>query len=104
MHRTSAVSPVGLYFFRRHRRRSSPIGCPEDDVNRTVVEVDRLPFGISQDITVQTLYLSGEQRNMTGGLPAIKTASVRRQSSRGQSANAGSLVTVQGQRPLVDPV
>ncbi len=44
----------------------------EDDVNRTVVLIDRLLNELSGDIERQTLYLSSEQRNMVTMNLAIK--------------------------------
>src|SRR5699024_2298589 len=44
----------------------------EDEVNRTVVLIDRLLNELSEDISRQTTYLSTERRNMTTLSLAIK--------------------------------
>ncbi len=78
----------------------------EDDVNRTVVEVDRLLFDISQDINRQTLYLSGEQRNMMALSLAIKNgemygASLGNRAVSPLTPGSPQANAVVGQRPLV---
>ncbi len=78
----------------------------EDDVNRTVVEVDRLLFDISQDINRQTLYLSGEQRNMMALSLAIKNgemygASLGNRAVSPLTPGSPQANAVAGQRPLV---
>ncbi len=48
------------------------LGLLEDEVNRTVVLIDRLLNEVSEDIERQTVYLSAEQRNMSTISLAIK--------------------------------
>jgi hypothetical protein len=48
------------------------LGILEDEINRTVVLIDRLANELSNDISRQGQYLSGERRNLTALSLAIK--------------------------------
>ncbi len=82
----------------------------EDEVNRTVVLIDRLLNELSEDISRQTTYVSNERRNITTMSLAVKngelygTSLVNRAFAKTQSlasAAAQSSGPQPGERPLV---
>jgi len=82
----------------------------EDEVNRTVVLIDRLLNELSEDVSRQTTYVSNERRNITTMSLAVKngelygTSLVNRAFAQSQalaSATAQSSGPVIGERPLV---
>jgi predicted nucleic acid-binding protein len=82
----------------------------EDEVNRTVVLIDRLLNELSEDVSRQTNYVSNERRNLTTMSLAVKngelygTSLVNRAFAQSQalaSATAQSAGPVVGERPLV---
>ncbi len=82
----------------------------EDEVNRTVVLIDRLLNELSEDVSRQTNYVSNERRNLTTMSLAVKngelygTSLVNRAFAQSQalaSATAQSTGPTAGERPLV---
>jgi hypothetical protein len=82
----------------------------EDEVNRTVVLIDRLLNELSEDISRQTTYVANERRNITTMSLAVKngelygTSLVNRAFAQNQalaSAAAQSSGPTVGERPLV---
>ncbi|NKB54733.1 MAG: hypothetical protein GKS00_00180 [Alphaproteobacteria bacterium] len=82
----------------------------EDEVNRTVVLIDRLLNELSEDVSRQTTYVGNERRNLTTMSLAVKngelygTSLVNRAFAQSQalaSAAAQSAGPVVGERPLV---
>ena len=82
----------------------------EDEVNRTVVLIDRLLNELSEDVSRQTTYVGNERRNLTTMSLAVKngelygTSLVNRAFAQSQalaSATAQSTGPAVGERPLV---
>lgn len=82
----------------------------EDDVNRTVVLIDRVLNELSEDVSRQTTYVGNERRNLTTMSLAVKngelygTSLVNRAFAQSQalaSAAAQSAGPTVGERPLV---
>jgi hypothetical protein len=86
------------------------LGILEDEVNRTVVLIDRLLNELSGDVSRQSTYLSGERRNLTALALAIKNGEMYGSSlSNAAFASAAPASTQRGaamsgeaaRRPLV---
>lgn len=85
----------------------------EDEVNRTVVLIDRLLNELSGDVSRQSAYLSGERRNLTALALAIKNGEMYGSSLSNaafsssapaltqRGANAGPVTGDAARRPLV---
>jgi hypothetical protein len=84
----------------------------EDEVNRTVVLVDRLLNALSEDINRQSAYVGQERKNLTTLSVAVKNGELMGASlanrafgtatpSRGRPLRGGSVASLGNRRPLV---
>ncbi|MEE8332980.1 MAG: hypothetical protein V3R85_03960 [Alphaproteobacteria bacterium] len=77
----------------------------EDEVNRTVVLIDRLLNELSEDINRQTTYVSNERGNLTAMALAIKNGEMlgRSLGSYGASATIASAAPMANRMPATGP-